>query len=120
MSCECEFAAKIPIDCVREVIGMVSAGSFGRGEVLCHAGCALGQIGALVKQWSGPAIGADAEAPEVPDSLNGVLDALDAALTDDSAEKAYGANPFISALLAKLVSLLLEYLDDAFDESPAL
>lgn len=114
MDCECKFEAKVPIECVKHLIAMVKSGQYGRGELLCHAGCALGQIGALVAKLRGgddasPFGGCDGE---LPDTLEGCCRALKEAVGDGELAEAHAANPLIDALIAKLIELLIEKIKE--------
>lgn len=113
--CECSFEGKLPLSEVKAVIAMISEGNVGNGEILCHSACALGQLGMLIKQWQGPAIGAESVPEPMPVSLEGCVAAIEAEVANESTSNSFGANPLLSLLISKLVSLLLQQLDDYFD-----
>lgn len=114
MGCNCVFEPKVPIDCIRDTYTALTNGDYGRGKVLKCTGCSLGQIGALIEQLRGPDDTPvfSAEPIETPDDMEACLELLMSAAQESPAPGAAGSNPLIDALLAKVVALLLEKLQE--------
>ncbi len=105
MSCECNFEAKIPVDCVRELIGMVRNGSvvLNKSRALQVAGTILGQIGGVLGTVQTPIFG-DVDAPSN-------LEACCEAVADQMPEgevTGFGSNPSVAMLVAKLIEYVLK------------
>lgn len=112
--CPCEFEAKIQVGCVVELVKIARSGDAlsQKSEVLKHAGCVVGCLGAYVEQFESPrpSVGA----AELPDTVEGCCDAIENAMpedTDGSEEGFRAINPIVLALILKLIEkLIAKYL----------
>lgn len=106
MACDCEFEAKINIHCVMEVVGIVRGGELltKRAEVLKHAGCTLGCLGAYMDDE--PAAFSDESDFDVPCTLEGCCDELEAQCGGD----APAMGPIVTLLIKQLIKLILEQI----------
>lgn len=118
MSCECNFEPKVPIACAQDLIALVKAGDYGKGQVLQHAGCILGQSGALIAKLRGDDDSApifSGMVPETPDTIEGCIEKLEIEMDAvDADSDAMQANPVLTALLMKLVELAIKKLLEQF------
>ena len=108
------FPAELPIECVRDIITIVGDDDVlhHKGILMEHVGQAIGQVGAIVKGWEGPAAfgsGVDVCVTSLKDCCSQLEAARDAQV--QALDGGVGSS-LIDALLAKLIEILLTKLNE--------
>lgn len=107
MAC-CEFEAKIQVECVMDVVGIVRSGELmtKRADVLQHVGCIIGSLGAYLDDDNDEAF-ASADAFDVPCTLEDCCDELEAQCGGDAMT---APGPIVMMLIKQIIRLLIEQL----------
>ena len=108
MSCPCSFDPSLPVGCVMELVGIVRSGDLlsAKADVLKHAGCILGSLGAYIDQDTTPLTHADC--CDLPCTLEEAAQECEAALAPVDGVATMAINPAVLALILKFAQLLLE------------
>lgn len=101
--CSCEFESKINVQCGLAIVRIVRSGEAieKRAELLKHAGCLIGCLGAYLD--GGEEQTPFATAGELPQELEACCDEVEAQLSGE----AYSVNPLVVSLLLKLAELVI-------------
>ena len=107
MSCPCTFDPSIPVGCVMELVGIVRSGDLlvAKADVLKHAGCILGSIGAYIDADTTPVMHADC--CDLPCTLEEAAQECEAALAPVDGVVTMAINPAVLALILKFAELLI-------------
>lgn len=107
MDC-CQFEAKIRIDCVMEIVGIVRGGELltKRAEVLQHVGCTLGCLGKYM-EGDEAEVFASTAGYDVPCTLEDCCNEIEAQCGSGEAAT-FG--PIVQILINQLIKLILEQI----------
>lgn len=109
MEC-CEFEPKIQVECALEILRILRGGDATnqKGDLLEHAGCLVGSLGAWLNSQTDPQL-MGAVAHDLPCNLDECCDEVEASLsmqaTADGEPRAI--SPAMMALLMRLAELLI-------------
>lgn len=110
MACPCNFEPAIQVNCILDIVKIVRSGELisKKGEILEHAGCVVGSLGAYVGNESESVFGDTVTVP-VPATIEECCDQLEAQLqlTQAGARK---LDPATWALILQLVRMALKLL----------
>lgn len=102
--CSCEFEPKINVQCGLAIVKIVRSGEAleQRAELLKHAGCLIGCLGAYLDDGSEEPR-PFATSGQLPQELGVCCDEVEAALSGEG----YAVNPLVVSLLLKLAELVI-------------
>ncbi len=105
MDC-CVFEPKIEVECALEILRILRGGDAAKqkGDLLEHAGCLVGSLGAYLNSLDDPQLMGEA-AHDLPCNLDECCAEVEASLTGMQATAAI--NPAVLALLLRLAELLI-------------
>ncbi len=111
MSCDCTFEPKINVDCALEILRIVRTGDLiaAKAELLQHAGCLIGCLGAYLDGQTEPHLFSAAPV-DLPCTLEECCDEIEASVDASDGTAKFGAaaiSPAMVALLLKLAELLI-------------
>ncbi len=106
MDC-CEFEPKIQVECALEILRILRGGDAiqQKGDLLEHAGCLVGSLGAYLNSLDDPQLMGEA-AHDLPCNLDECCDEVEATLGSVGANEV-GISPAVVALLLRLAELLI-------------
>lgn len=98
-----DFEARLPVNHVTQLVKNLRSGEFDYGDNLILVGAISGEIGTLLKSVPFPLMASDED--DVPASIHGCLNALDAMVVEDP-EAMQSINPSIwIPIVLKLIEL---------------
>ena len=108
MSCPCSFDPSLPFGCVMELVGIVRSGNLlsAKADVLKHAGCILGSIGAYIDQDTTPLMHADC--CDLPCTLEEAAQECEAALAPIDGVPTMAINPSATSFAAPVSCMATE------------
>ena len=107
MDC-CQFEPKIQVECALEILRILRGGDAiaQKGDLLEHAGCLIGGIGAYLNSLDEPHL--MGESPnDLPCNLDECCDEVEASLGGMQASESRAISPAMLALLLRLAELLI-------------
>lgn len=107
----CKFEPKIQVDCVLSILGILRNGDIlaAKAELLEHAGCLIGCLGAYLKKPISPEDFFAAAPDDLPITLEECTRELESVFAVTRSDDVHGMSlsPQVVAMILKLIELLL-------------